>query len=161
MVSQRPRAPDVWHDISVAQVDVFEIFAQVPFDISRGIIPLVEDEAASPRKQRFLVEHAANLIFWATRDDETSGDIKIQGDLANQCEDITLRIEVFAFVESVDDDYSRAKRSREESDWFNDESFQLDSSGHLGEGKILHHGPIDRLEHTIHVHGKLIGEGGK
>jgi hypothetical protein len=49
----------------------------------------------------------------------------------------------------------------EESDWFNDESIQLDSSGHLGEGKVLHHSAIDSLKHTIHVHSKLVGKGGK
>jgi len=49
----------------------------------------------------------------------------------------------------------------EESNWFNDESHQPDSSGHIREGKVLHHRPIDRLEHTIHVHCKLVGKGGK
>jgi hypothetical protein len=161
MVGQRPRAPDVRHDISVAQIDFLKIFAQVPFNISRSIVSIIKDEAASPRKQWFLIEHITNLMFWATRNDEPNGDIGIQGDLANQCKDLTLRLEVFAFIESVDDDYSRAKRDRKESDWFNDETPQLDSSGHIGEGKVLHHGPIDRLEHTIHVHCKLVGKGGK
>jgi len=39
-------------------------------------------------------------------------------------------------------------RDGEESNWFNDESLQLDSSGHLGEGKVLHHRPMNRLEHN-------------
>ena len=112
-------------------MDLFKFVAQVLFNISRSVI--------------------SNLVFRATRDDEPNGDIGLQGDLANQCEDTALRIEVFAFVEPIDDDYRRVSRG-EESNWFNDESLQLDSSGHIREGKVLHHRPIDRLEHTIHVH---------
>jgi len=69
-------------------MDLFKFVAQVPFNISRSVI--------------------LNLVFRATRDDEPNGDIGLQGDLANQCEDTELQIEVFAFVEPIDDDYRRA-----------------------------------------------------
>ena len=91
-------------------------------------------------------------------------NIGIHCDLANQCEDITLGIEVFAFVESVDDDYDRAKRDKrdwEESDGINDKCLQLDSSGPLGERKILDHGLIHMLEHTRYLHCELVGKRGK
>jgi len=84
--------------------------------ISVAVSYLVEGRTASLRKQRFLVKHLVNLIFEATRYDEPNGDIGIHCDLTNQCEDITLRIEVFALVKSVDDDYSRTSRDWEESD---------------------------------------------
>ena len=126
--------------------------------INRSIISLIEDDPASPRKQWFLVKNITNMMFRTTRDNESNDDIGIHCDLANQCEDITLRIEVFAFVESVDDDYSRVKRVRKECEWFNDEAFQLDSSGPLGEGKVLHHGPINI---PVYVRCKLVGKGGK
>ena len=100
-------------------------------------------------------------MFWATRDDEPNGYIGIHCDFANQCEDIPLRIEVFAFVQSVNDDDGRARSDWEESDWFNDESFQLYSRGLLGEGKVLYHGPINMLEHTMYVRCELVGESGK
>ena len=77
---------------------------------------------------------------------------------------ITLGIEVFAFVESVDDDYGRAKRDKrdwEESDGVNDECLQLDSSGSLGEREILDHCLIDMLEHARYRHCELVGKGGK
>ena len=100
-------------------------------------------------------------MFWATRDDEPNGDTGIHCNLANQCEDIALRINIFAFVESVDDDYSRMSGDWEVSDWFGDKSFQLDSCGPLGEGKVLHHGPINGLEHAMYICCELVGKGRK
>jgi len=48
--------PEVRHiSISVARVDFFKFVAQVPFDVSCSVISLVEKQAASLRKQRFLV----------------------------------------------------------------------------------------------------------
>ena len=52
-------------------------------------------------------------------------------------------------------------RNWEASDWFDDESFQLDGSGPLGEGKVLHYGLINRLKHAIYVRYELISEGGE
>lgn len=52
-----PRAPNAQNDILVAHVDIFKAVLYVPFDISRGIISVIENETASSNKQLFLVEH--------------------------------------------------------------------------------------------------------
>jgi len=38
IVFQRPRTHNIWHDISVARVDLFKFVAQVPFKFSRSVI---------------------------------------------------------------------------------------------------------------------------